>query len=89
MQDYKPTPYLIEDVHLDFLLNEDKSTVKSKLHMTPNYGSASSPPKLELDGEPCAVISSSAPAVLHGTCSGCAHPPTFASCIAGHKHHSI
>ena len=52
MQDYKPTPYLIQHVHLDFLLNEDKSTVKSKLHMTPNYGDASSPPKLELDGEP-------------------------------------
>lgn len=50
MQDYKPTPYLVEHVHLDFVLNEDKSTVKSKLHMTPNYGDAS-PPKLELDGE--------------------------------------
>ena len=55
MQDYKPTPYLIEHVHLDFLLNEDKSTVKSKLHMTPNYGDASTPPKLELDGKPFAV----------------------------------
>ena len=50
MQDYKPTPYIIEHVHLDFLLNEDKSTVKSKLHMTPNYGDASTPPTLELDG---------------------------------------
>ena len=52
MQDYKPTPYLVEHVHLDFLLNEDKSTVKSKLHMAPNYGDASAPPKLELDGKP-------------------------------------
>ena len=52
MQDYKPTPYLVEHVHLDFLLNEDKSTVTSKLHMTPNYGDASTPPKLELDGKP-------------------------------------
>ena len=50
VQDYKPTPYLIEHVHLDFLLNEDKSTVKSKLSMTPNYKDSSSAPKLELDG---------------------------------------
>ena len=55
MQDYKPTPYLVEHVHLDFLLNEDKSTVTSKLHMTPNYGDASTPPKLELDGAAPAV----------------------------------
>ena len=50
MQDYKPTPYLVEHVYLDFLLNEDKSTVKSKLSMTPNYENSSSTPKLELDG---------------------------------------
>ena len=50
MQDYKPTPYLVEHVYLDFLLNEDKSTVKSKLSMMPNYGDSSSTPKLELDG---------------------------------------
>ena len=50
MQDYKPTPYLVEHVYLDFLLNEDKSTVKSKLSMTPNYEDSLSTPKLELDG---------------------------------------
>ena len=50
VQDYKPTPYLIEHVYLDFLLNEDTSTVKSKLSMTPNYGDSSSAPKLALDG---------------------------------------
>ncbi|CAK0786230.1 hypothetical protein CVIRNUC_009443 [Coccomyxa viridis] len=49
-KDYKPTPYLVEHVYLDFLLNEDKSTVKSKLSMTPNYENSSSTPKLELDG---------------------------------------
>jgi aminopeptidase N len=55
MQDYKPTPYLIEHVHLYFLLDEDRSTVKSKLHMTPNYGGATTPPTLELDGAAPAV----------------------------------
>lgn len=65
MQDYKPTPYLIEHVHLDFLLNEDKSTVKSKLRMTPNYGNASAPPKLELDGK---IISACSKILLSRQC---------------------
>ena len=46
--DYRPTPYLITDVHLTFLLG-DATCVKSKLSCVPNY--QGSPPKLALDGE--------------------------------------
>ena len=49
-QDYKPTPYMIEHVNLDFVLNEDSSRVRSRLSVVPKYGEASSPPTLELDG---------------------------------------
>lgn len=55
MQDYAPTPYLIKHVNLDFLLNEDATRVKSLLSVLPNYGSASSPPSLVLDGAPVAT----------------------------------
>ena len=46
--DYRPTPYLITDVHLTFLLG-DTTRVKSKLSCTPNY--QGSPPSMALDGE--------------------------------------
>ncbi|BDA49167.1 Aminopeptidase N [Coccomyxa sp. Obi] len=49
-KDYKPTNYLIKHVYLDFLLNEDSTHVISRLSMVPNYGTAGSPPSLELDG---------------------------------------
>ncbi|KAK9918305.1 hypothetical protein WJX75_003036 [Coccomyxa subellipsoidea] len=49
-KDYTPTPYLIKHVYLEFLLNEDSTHVISRLSMLPNYGSASAPPILELDG---------------------------------------
>ena len=49
-KDYKPTPYLIDKVYLDFALNEDKTHVKSTLSMVPNY-KGSNPPELSLDGE--------------------------------------
>ncbi|KAL3133720.1 hypothetical protein ABBQ32_008210 [Trebouxia sp. C0010 RCD-2024] len=45
--DYRPTPYLITDVHLTFLLG-DTTRVKSRLSCTPNY--QGSPPSLALDG---------------------------------------
>jgi len=47
-KDYQPTPYLIDTIHLDFILNEDVSHVHSKMHMKPNY--AGSPPPLVLNG---------------------------------------
>ena len=45
--DYRPTPYLVSDVHLTFLLGET-TRVKSKLSFVPNY--QGSPPALALDG---------------------------------------
>lgn len=45
--DYRPTPYLVSDVHLTFLLG-DTTRVKSKLSCLPNY--EGSPPALALDG---------------------------------------
>ncbi len=49
MQDYKPPPYLIERVHLTFILDEDKTRVLSRLSVKPNYDGEAAPP-LSLDG---------------------------------------
>ena len=48
-KDYTPTPYLIDHVKLDFDLNEDKTTVKSRLQVKPNY--KGEPSEMRLDGE--------------------------------------
>ncbi|KAI8463561.1 MAG: putative aminopeptidase, 3 [Monoraphidium minutum] len=48
-KDYTPTPYLVDTVDLAFDLNEDVTTVTSKLAMTPNY-KAGPPPPLVLNG---------------------------------------
>ena len=45
--DYRPTPYLVSNVHLTFLLG-DTTRVKSKLSFVPNY--QGTPPALALDG---------------------------------------
>jgi len=47
--DYKPTPYLVDSVHLDFVLNEDVTHVHSKVAFKPNNSEAM-PPPLVLDG---------------------------------------
>jgi aminopeptidase N len=49
-KDYQPTPYLIDTVYLDFILNDDVTHVHSQLRMTPNYKQGSPPPPLVLDG---------------------------------------
>lgn len=50
-KDYTPTPFLIDTVHLEFILNEDITHVHSTLLMKPNYPAGqTSPPSLELDG---------------------------------------
>ena len=49
-KDYKPTPYLVDHIYLDFNLNEDKTRVKSKLSVNPNY-EGNAPPELSLDGK--------------------------------------
>ena len=47
--DYRPTPYLISNVHLTFLLGEE-TRVQSKLSFTSN-NKEGSPPALVLDGD--------------------------------------
>lgn len=49
-KDYEATPYLISNVYLDFILNEDVTHVHSKLSLKPNYKQDSSPPPLVLNG---------------------------------------
>lgn len=46
--DYRPPPFLVESVHLDFVLGET-TRVTSTLKLTPNYEGAA-PPPLKLDG---------------------------------------
>ena len=48
-QDYRPTPYLIDQVFLTFLLDEESTNVQSKLHIKPNP-QATSPDALILNG---------------------------------------
>jgi hypothetical protein len=50
-KDYKPTPYTIDTVHLNFNLNEDVTTVTSRLAMVPKHSEAK-PPPLFLNGRP-------------------------------------
>lgn len=48
-KDYKPAPYSIDTVHLDFHFDEDATKVLSKLRMKPAY-SGTEPPPLFLHG---------------------------------------
>ncbi|KAG1656781.1 hypothetical protein FOA52_007829 [Chlamydomonas sp. UWO 241] len=48
-KDYAATPYLIDSVSLDFVLNDDVSHVHSKIAFKPSYA-AGAPPPLVLDG---------------------------------------
>jgi len=47
--DYKPTPFSVDSVHLNFILNEDVTHVHSVLSLKPNY-QGPAPPPLKLDG---------------------------------------
>ncbi|GLI71085.1 hypothetical protein VaNZ11_016002 [Volvox africanus] len=52
-KDYAPPPYTISTVHLDFILEEETTTVSSRLRVLPNYGlleEGASRPALKLDG---------------------------------------
>uniref|UniRef100_A0A7S3VSY4 Aminopeptidase N n=2 Tax=Dunaliella tertiolecta TaxID=3047 RepID=A0A7S3VSY4_DUNTE len=48
-KDYKPTPFSVESVNLNFILNEDVTHVHSILSLKPNY-QGPTPPPLKLDG---------------------------------------
>ena len=56
LKDYKPTPYLIDDVALNFQLAPLATKVKSKLSMRPN-SKVKTHGKLRLDGENIKLIS--------------------------------
>ena len=58
-KDYKPTPYLIDQVHLTFRLGDgdDATRVLSELSFKPNH-SSSSPPHLVLNGAPFHMLPS-------------------------------
>lgn len=43
-KDYKPPPYVIDTVHLTFLLNEDVTRVESRLHILPKQTDEQRPP---------------------------------------------
>ena len=55
--DYRPTSYLISNVHLTFLLG-DETRVQSKLSFVSN-NKEGSPPPLVLDGMPFTLYSTS------------------------------
>ncbi|MEW5309288.1 MAG: hypothetical protein WDW38_001184 [Sanguina aurantia] len=48
--DYTPVPYTIDTVHLDFNLNDDVTTVHSKLVLLPRHNAVGAAPPLELNG---------------------------------------
>jgi len=51
LEDYRPTPYLIDTVHLDFRLDPTATRVTSRLALRPNPESLDTGAPLVLDGE--------------------------------------
>lgn len=51
LQDYRPSPYLIDEVLLDFSLSPKATKVSSKLKMRPNPAAGDNNGELMLDGE--------------------------------------
>ncbi len=51
LSDYRPTPYLIDAVHLDFRLDASATEVRSRLSLRPNPASTEQDAPLVLDGE--------------------------------------
>lgn len=51
LQDYRPTPYIIEQVHLHFDLYEDHALVRSVIHFQRNPAAVDFKPELQLHGE--------------------------------------
>ncbi|MCZ6566342.1 MAG: hypothetical protein O6852_09500, partial [Gammaproteobacteria bacterium] len=50
LKDYTPPAYLITDVHLDFILDEEVTVVTSNMQVTRNPQSNEQTTTLELDG---------------------------------------
>ena len=57
LKDYKPAPYLVTQVELDFDLQPEATRVSSQLRMRPNPLRAKKPVPLILDGEKIKLIS--------------------------------
>ncbi len=51
LKDYKPSPYLIDTVHLDVRLAQQRAQVRATLHIRPNPGTSESNAPLTLNGE--------------------------------------
>lgn len=65
LQDYKPPPYVIDTVHLTFLLNEDVTRVESRLHILPKQTDEQRPP-LFLNGRSGAECNHAGCGGVHG-----------------------
>ncbi len=57
LKDYKPVPYLIDSVDLDFRLEPEATEVRSRLSMRPNPASSEARAPLVLDGEKIELLS--------------------------------
>jgi aminopeptidase N len=57
LEDYRPTPYLIDDVDLDFRLDPVATEVRARLSMRPNPAAMDGDRTLVLDGEKLALRS--------------------------------
>jgi aminopeptidase N len=57
LAEYKPVPYLVENVELDFWLDPERTRVKSRITFRPNPASSESTAPLSLHGEDLQLIS--------------------------------
>ncbi|MFN4142290.1 aminopeptidase N [Aestuariivirga sp.] len=57
LEDYRPTPYLIDTVELDFRLDPETTQVFSRLALRPNPASSEANAPLILDGEKLSLVS--------------------------------
>ena len=57
LKDYKKPDYLISETHLDFIINDESTTVHSILKVKANYDFSSGVRPLELTGEKMKLIS--------------------------------
>lgn len=48
--DYTATPFLVDSIYLNFVLNEDVTHVHSTIAVRPNYDESAPPPAMVLDG---------------------------------------
>lgn len=54
LQDYRPYPYAVQKLALDFLLGEEKTIVNSRMQVAPSH--EGTPPPMVLNGETCVKL---------------------------------